>query len=114
MSNELSKRIAVSGRMISKFPDRIPVIVTSNDRKLCKLLSKNKFLCPKYISASMLLINIRKHINIDSTKALFMFCDKKLICGTEIMSSVYDTYISKKNNGDKYLYLEISCENTFG
>ena len=114
MSDELSRRIAESGRMVAKFPDRIPIIVTSKDKKLSNLLSKNKFLCPKYISASMLLINIRKYINIDSTKALFMFCDKKLICGTEIMISVYEKYISKKNDNDKYLYIEISSENTFG
>ena len=43
-----------------------------------------------------------------------MFCDKKLICGTEIMISVYEKYISKKNDNDKYLYIEISSENTFG
>lgn len=107
-----------SNRILAKFPDRIPIIIKTSDKNISKLLKKNKFLAPQYISVSTLLFTIRQQINCDSSKALFLFCDNKLISGTEILLRIYENYkIDNKlnnTNSDKFLYLELTFENTFG
>jgi len=108
---DLSYRIAESERISSKHPGYIPVIILNDKLKI----KKKKFLVPKDVSASYLLIAIRKHIELDSSQAIFMFCDNVLISGNHMMYDIYNRHvISKKNNGDLFLYITISCENTFG
>lgn len=117
--NSLDFRISESQRILSKFPDRIPVIIDCS-KELDKLLSKKKFLVPREISVSYLLTIIRNKSKIDSTKAIFIFCNDKLLSGTSILGTVYDDYEQnqKKDSdyikGDKTLYLNLAFENTFG
>jgi GABA(A) receptor-associated protein len=116
-SINLSSRISESERILAKFPDRIPVIVESADKELTKLLKKNKFLSPTHVSVSYLLLTIRKQMKLDSSVAVFLFCDNKLLCSTELMSVVYNNYLTRNNigkNHDKFLYITICKENTFG
>lgn len=117
-SNEKKIRASESNRILSKFPDRIPIIIKTKDKNISELLIKNKFLSPSYISVSTLLFTIRQHINCNSSKALFLFCDNILISGSEIISTIYEKYKIKNKlfdtDSDKFLYLELSFENTFG
>jgi len=115
--NDLSKRISESTRIISKFPDRIPVIVLTKNVTLEKLLKKNKFLVPYDLSVSYLLANIRSQIKLDPSKALFLFCDNALLSGSQSLNQIYTTYRKKHNIGpskDNFLYMSIEEENTFG
>lgn len=115
--DELSKRISESKRIISKFPDRIPVIVLTNNSKLQKMLTKNKFLVPHDLTVSYLLANIRNQIKLDPSNALFIFCDNILLSGSEDLSKIYFNYKIKNKigtSGDNFLYLSIEEENTFG
>lgn len=115
---EFSATSYESNRILAKFPDRIPIIIRTHDKNISKLLKKNKFLAPQYISVSTLLFTIRQHIKCDSSKALFLFCNNKLISGTEILLKIYENYkIENKlnyTNSDKFLYLDLTFENTFG
>jgi|688.fasta_scaffold1999700_1 GABA(A) receptor-associated protein len=115
--NDLSKRISESNRIISKFPDRIPVIVLTKNATLEKLLKKNKFLVPYDLSVSYLLASIRSQIKLDPSKALFLFCDNTLLSGSQSLNEIYKNYKSKHNIGiskDNFLYMSIEEENTFG
>ena len=49
-STELSENISESTRILSKYPDRIPVIIKTKNQKLAKMLKKNKFLVPQDLS----------------------------------------------------------------
>jgi hypothetical protein len=114
----LSTRISESNRVLSKYIDRIPVIIDC-DRELDTIVKKRKFLVPREVSASYLITLIRSKGNLDSKKAIFIFCDNKLIQGQTMIGEIYDKYMenlinSKKFDGDKFLYFYISCENTFG
>ena len=112
MNNDLKYRIDESNRILSKFPYHIPVIVKSDS--IIKL-KKTKFLVPRDVNASYLNIAIRKQMeNVDSSKAIFMFCGKNLICGNHMMHQIYDEYIKSKNDRDLFLYITLSIENTFG
>jgi GABA(A) receptor-associated protein len=116
-STDLSFRIEESNRILSKFPDRIPVIVITNNSKLEKMLKKNKFLVPYDLSVSSLLANIRSQMKLDPSKALFIFCDNTLLSGSQMINEVYKNYKCKNNIGarnDNFLYITIEEENTFG
>ena len=116
-STDLSFRVEESNRILSKFPDRIPVIVITNNSKLEKMLRKNKFLVPYDLSVSSLLENIRSQMKLDPSKALFIFCDNTLLSGSQMINEVYKNYKYKNNIGarnDNFLYITIEEENTFG
>jgi GABA(A) receptor-associated protein len=117
-TNKKSKeQISESLRIINKFPNRIPVIVESNDFSLNKILNKNKFLVPYDTTVSYFLVIIRKQMNLDSSTALFLFCDNILISGGEYIHKIYNNYKQKNNikkNDNQFLYIQISKENTFG
>ena len=116
-TDDLSKKISESIRICSKFPDRIPVIILTKNSRLEKMLKKNKFLVPYDLTVSYLLVTNRKQIKLDSSSALFMFCDSVLLSGTQTLAEIYKNY--KFNNNirsidDNFLYITIEEENTFG
>ena len=117
-THTLEQRIAESNRILSKYPSHIPVIVECCNK--LGSLEKPKFLVPSDVSASYLLHSIRKQFENkprSSTNALFIFCDNLLVCPTTIMSQIYNiTNENKKGKekSDKFMYIYISSENTFG
>ena len=115
--NDLAKRISESNRIISKFPDRIPVIIITKNSNLEKMLKKNKFLVPYDLTVSYLLANIRSVIKLDPSKALFLFCDNNLLSGSQLLHEIYKNYRDKNGTGsskDNFLYISIEEETTFG
>jgi GABA(A) receptor-associated protein len=120
---DLNYRISESNRILTRYPDKIPVIIDCSCNDLNNKINKKKFLVPKEISVSYLISMIRNKSQIDSKKALFMFCNNKMISGTAMLGTIYDEFLktnisSKKDNdvkkGDKFLYISLAYENTFG
>jgi len=114
----LSTRINESNRVLSKYADKVPIIIDC-DRELDIIVKKRKFLVPRDVSASYLISLIRNKVNLDSKKAIFIFCNNQIIQGQKMVGELYQTYmndliVSKKFNGDRFLYFYLSCENTFG
>ena len=113
----LDQRISESGRILAKYPDRIPIIIECNDKELAKLIKKRKFLVPYDISVSYLVHIIRNKIKLDSSKAIFMFYEKTLLTSASMIGELYEKH--KENNkgdtrGDKFFYITIAYESTFG
>ena len=115
---DLSTRISESNRILSKNPDKIPVIIECLDNELNKQLKKNKFLVPYDVSSSHLLIAVRKNLKINPYEALFLFNDSVLISGTELMGTIYENYKIRNNindnNNDLFMYITLTKETTFG
>jgi GABA(A) receptor-associated protein len=112
-----NETIYESTRILAKFPDKVPVIVETDDENIRKSLNKNKFLVPYDISVSYLLIAIRKQIKVNSSIAFFIFCDNKLLSPNDMMYQVYEEYKIRNNigkNDNKFLYINIRKEQTFG
>jgi len=97
-------------KVMSKYPNRYPVIVQTNDKQLQKQIKKNKFLVPGDISVGYLMHVIRKQITLDSSEAIFLFCNNKMITNTAMINQIYD----ENKAIDKFLYLKICKEATFG
>ena len=45
-----------------------------------------------------------------------MFIEKTIVCPTTMMSTLYENYLNnkKEQDGDKFLYVYLQTENTFG
>ena len=117
----LSERISESNRIIAKHPAYIPVIIEIDEK--FGVMKKNKFLVPGDVSASHLMISIRNQIKCKKEEALFMFSDDTLICSTMLISELYEKYMNKRKQKDvgvgeqkydRFFYINIHGENTFG
>jgi GABA(A) receptor-associated protein len=104
------RRIQESNKILSKYPTRIPIIVEKSDNCELSDISKKKYLVPKDLNLQQFVYIIRKRINIDSSKALFVTIDNSLSPASLTLGEIYDT---KKDN-DGFLYVIYSSENTFG
>lgn len=107
--NDFSKRLNTTEKLISKYPDRLPVIVIPY-KKNDPTIDKNKFLAPVDITVGKFLYEVRKHLKIRPEQALFLYYENILINCSSLMSTVYMRYKDR----DGFLYLIYSTENTFG
>ena len=96
-----------------KYPDRVPCIIeklTNDHDTLIPEIDKNKYLVPKDLNVGQLMYVIRKRIKITPEKALFIFCDGKVLQCSQTIETLYDNSQDK----DGFLYLIYSGEATFG
>ena len=105
----LKQRLGESKRILDKYPDKIPIIVETNDKDLPTLL-KTKYLAPKDLTFGQFLYVIRGKLNLPPEKALFMFVNNTIPSTSDLLDSVYD----KQKDKDNFLYISVNSENTFG
>ena len=107
----LDERLTESAKIKKKYPDKIPVIIKkSSIDKLLGEIDREKYLIPFDLMVSQLHYIIRKRINLTSEKAIYLFCNNKLISTSESVGNIYNT----NKNEDGFLYIEYTSENTFG
>lgn len=105
----LKQRLDESKRILDKYPDKIPIIVETNDTQL-PYLTKTKYLTPKDLIFGQILYVIREKLNLPPEKALFMFVNNTIPSTSDLIKSVYD----KHKHKDNFLYISVKSENTFG
>ena len=105
------KRCEESQAIINKHPNHIPVIInTKEDIEL----KKRKFLVQPHVFTSYLTFHIRKQIVNEPGKALFLFSNGAILDSLKTIGERYDEYMSTHNHQDKYFYIDLYFENTFG
>jgi GABA(A) receptor-associated protein len=98
-----------SGRLVKKFPDRIPVVIHPGPR--APPIDKNKYLVPGDLTFSEFMHIVRKRIKVKQFEALLGFVKG----GTLPPSSMALREIYKESSDeDGFLYVTYSLENTFG
>ena len=106
-----SKRSDESTRILNKYTDKIPVIVTKGASCNLTDIDKNKFLVPAEITLGQFMYVIRKRINLSPEDALFLFINNNTLAPTSMtLGSIYDDH----KDEDGFLYLVYCNENTFG
>ena len=105
-------RLDEAMRVLTKYPDRIPVIC---ERSLtapydCPNIDKRKYLVPKDLTMGQFLYVIRTRLKLSSEKALFLFINSTIPPTTTLMNKIYE----KHKSDDYYLYINYTQENTFG
>lgn len=110
--NSLDKRKSVSQRVLTQYPERVPIMVGRADLKNTPAISKHKYLVPRDLIFGRFVAELRKNIPaINSEMALFFFVGKSILVPSAApMTTLYEKYKSE----DGFLYIVYSSENTFG
>lgn len=97
-------------RIICKYPDRVPIIVSRC--KNCKLndIDKEKYLVPIDMNLGQFIYVIRKRIQLESSEALFIMVNNSLQPSNKLLQEIYENL----KDDDGFLYIQYSSENTFG
>ena len=105
------KRVSESQRILSRYPDRIPVICEQN-KKQSSLpnLNKVKYLVPSTLTIGQFMCVIRNRMKLRSDVAIFLTIDGYIPSTTALIGELYAT----SKYADGFLYIEYSGENTFG
>ena len=98
-------------RILSKYPDRVPVYVNKKENSRVNDIEKHKYLVPKDMTMGNFIYVLRKNIKLKSDQALFIFVNNIVVCNSELMSEIYNKHYDKN---DKFLHVTYSGENTFG
>ncbi len=113
-----TKRKSESQFILKKYPDRVPVIVESND----VTITRKKFLVPNDSTIGHFLSKLKKdHVNLQPHEAIFLFikdnssddiknCKNILAPVSCLLSELYSTHKSKCG----FLYIQLCKEQTFG
>jgi GABA(A) receptor-associated protein len=107
----LEQRLSEASKIKKKYPDKIPVII--NKSSMCNNLDdidRNKYLIPHDLCVGQLSHIVKKRLNIDSTTAIFLFCNNNILNSSNTINELHNLY----KNADGFLYIEYTSENTFG
>ena len=104
-------RCAESQRILTKYPDLIPIICerTAN-RNDVPMIDKKKYLVPPDLTMGQFLYVIRKRMKLSPEKALFIMINGKMANSARLISQVYH----ENKDKDGFMYMSYSGENTFG
>lgn len=102
-----------ANRLLSLYPDRVPIIIDkekSNCEKV-RSMQKIKFLVPQDLTVSDFMFVVRQRISLTPEQALFLFIDGKYMPPmSALISRVYKDY----KNEDGFLYVNLDKESVFG
>lgn len=104
------KRVFEAKRILSRYPDRIPVICEKSKNQKLPILNKIKYLVPSNITVGQFICVIRNKMNLRSEVAIFISIEGFIPSSTSLIGKLYEN--SKHSDG--FLYIEYSAENTFG
>ncbi len=100
-----------TGRILQKYPDRVPVFCQPNsNKKGLPVIDKNKFLVPKTNTLAQFTYIIRDRIKIKPEQAIFLTINEQYIASMMTFAELYDKFKSD----DGFLYIYYSAENVFG
>ncbi len=98
-------------RIMRKYPDRIPVIVTKSQYSNVPDIDKHKYLAPTDLTLGQFQFVIRRRLKLSPEKALFLFINGEIYCPSVLLISIYE---QQHDRGDGFLHMMYSGENTFG
>lgn len=108
--SSFDNRLKESNKILTKYPDRIPIIVERVKKSDLPIIDKSKYLVPKDMTVSQFFFIIRKRIKLNQSQALFMTVNGSLLSTNDTIGDVYNNY----KNKDNFLYMLYTGENTFG
>jgi GABA(A) receptor-associated protein len=108
-SRAFDERKADSERILKKYPNRVPIILSRRSRTEV-LVDKYKYLSPGDVTVMSLLYHIRKNIKLRPEQAIYLMINEEMCNTTLTMDAIYET----KKDADGFLYITYSNENTFG
>ncbi len=109
--HSFEKRKAQSSKIRQRYNDIIPIIVEKSGNKNVQQVQNSKFLVDKNMIVGKFLFTIRTQLKIDSSEAMFLFINNKVIPANA--DKMGDIYLEHMDN-DGFLYITYSLEHVFG
>lgn len=106
----LEHRKEESKKVITKYPNRIPVVVQQSEKSTLNKIDKHKYLVPRDLTVGQFMYVIRKRIRLSKEQALILFVNDTVPSGSMLMSVLY----KENKDKDNFLYVFYSGENCFG
>ena len=110
IEHTFDQRRQESTRVLSKYPDRIPIICEKANKCRLEEIDKKKYLVPIDLTCGQFVYVIRKRLNLPAEKAIFLFIQGCIPCSSESISNMYE----RNKDADGFLYIQYSEENVFG
>ena len=108
---KFNERFQEATRVLSKYPERIPVICEKNPKCTdLNNLGKEKYLVYPDLTFGQFMYIIRRSLALPAEKAVFMMINGIIPSNTDIMYELYE----KHKAGDGFLYITYTSENVFG
>ena len=104
----LETRLQDYQKLMSMWPDKIPIVAEKTKNSGLTDLAKPKMLCPENFRFSQFLACLRAKLCLNARQSLFVFINKKIITSDSVMKKVYE----ENRNEDGFLYVEY-CENEY-
>lgn len=105
----LEQRKNEAKTLLSKYPDKIPLIVNECSEEY-KYKLKRKMLLPYDMTIGQLMFSIRSKFNINKDEALLIFVGKTMPKSSILISELHKQY----KDEDGFLYVSIIKESVFG
>ena len=110
LKHSFENRCKESNNIVTKYPERIPVIVEKQEASDVVDLDKNKYLVPWDLTVGQFVYVIRKRMKLPPEKAIFIFVNNQIPMQCMRMSNIYE----EEKDNDGFLYIKYAGENTFG
>ena len=110
IQHSFDKRKSESTKIMTKYPDKIPIIVEKQKNTDLEDIDKKKYLDPNDLTFGQFVYVIRKRLNISQEKAIFLFCNNILPPTAGLISQIYNEH----KDDDGFLYCVYAGENAFG
>ena len=107
--HSFEKRVEEASRIMTKYPDRIPIICERLTKKI-EQVDRKKYLCPVDLTLGNFLFVIRKRLKLSSDKAIYLFINNSILPVSHNLGAIYDQY----KDEDGFLYIRYDSESTFG
>lgn len=107
--HSLEERTNESEKILSRYPDRIPIICETLDKNAPKL-DKKKFLVPYDLTMGQFMFILRKRIKLKQEEAIYLFVNNTICTSSTIMNTIYQEH----KDEDGFLYIKYNGESTFG
>ncbi len=107
----LKKRKKECDRILTKYSNRIAIIVEKLEGSEIEYIDKHKFLVPKDLTVSQFSYVIRKRIKLHDNQSLLIFINGNYLAkNDETIRELYEKHKAE----DNFLYIVYTGENTFG
>jgi len=104
------KRLSEATRILTRYPDRIPIICEKAKNQILPHINKNKYLVTQELTIGHFICVIRKRLHLPPEFALFILVDGYIPSSSTMIADLYEHHKHK----DGFLYIEYCQENTFG
>ena len=110
--HSLEERKNESSRILSTYPNRLPIICEKAPNSDIPSIQKTKYLVPSDMTANQFQFLIRRNINLNQNSALYLITEKGITL--TLSQTMMEVYNNNKDKQDNFLYLYYASELTWG